>query len=159
MDPTGPVRLGAPALAWWALACVGCVSTIGVEPGREYRLAVDDAFTEVERADIRDGVERWREASSGRMNVHLVAQGEPSDGEIHRGQSDISARRRTLEGWIDADAMADDPEGVYAATLHIEGVLFGVPFVRDARAAMNPDDVADDLTEPDLEACRSVGLC
>lgn len=142
------------------LMLAACASPSEPEPGEEIRLAADASFSEGERVELVAAVARWREASAGRMNVALVREGERARGAIHRGASDLAYRRATLEVWIDVEgSQGAGPDVVRRLAMHYEGRLFGLGPLAGARAILNPDDIAGDLTPRDVDACRSAGLC
>jgi len=45
------------------------------------------------------------------MHTRLVDEGEQADGVIHRARGDVDSRRRTLEVWIDVDALREHRVG------------------------------------------------
>lgn len=118
------------------------------EPGREYTVAVDVRYTPEERAEIQGALDTWHAASGGLIRIRMV----DSDGDttLHRERT-CGSHRITGEVWANPDAMAAegwDVGGLRRCILHNVGSLYGF------RVGMESE-----LTDGDVEACRSAGFC
>lgn len=124
-------------------------------------MTVDPAFTAPERAELDACASSWRDYTAGRVNVSF-------DG----GAGDFRMERRApfpggyetknRVAWIDADGLAADGwdlrSGVRATCMNLLGRIMGMR-QHTGRGVLSSDQVVDEFTDADHEACVAAGFC
>lgn len=142
--------------------CGGCTAAMaGPAPETPYVVAVDDGFTQEERAELDACAAEWATFSGGRVLV-----------EFTDGAAELTLRRsgpfpggyvlRHREAWIDAEGLReagfDARSGVRATCMNLVGQFFRIE-MHDHTGVMGREDVVSTFTDEDLVVCRAAGMC
>jgi hypothetical protein len=140
-------------IVFLALVVGGC-ALAEAEPGQEYTLTVDAAYSVEDRAEIERALTEWRDFSDGLVNIRAVAR--DGDGSLHRslkrGKFSCGNERRSLQIWstrTGSELRACVKRGI--------GVLLGMRYDGATGVLGKTRDV--DFTEDDRQACLEAGFC
>lgn len=160
-------HLGRAVLFLAALGFAGCAAPDAIlgapQPGDELALALSPDWSARERTAVSRALETWRSASHGCLAVHIADVNEQADATLHRGPTPdggagwYSRPERALT--VDADAIADVPDGVEAMTANLVGQIVGMPLHDGPRGVLSRGNVTAEVTADDRASCRAAGYC
>lgn len=121
----------------------------------EIKVHLDSSFSAEERSQIQAAIDDWI-SKGARFYVRLVDD-DSALVKVHRSSYEDKncwRRRRTGEVWINANEISN----IHGCAAYQLGRFYGIPEI-EQNGVMNAHNIALEVSEADVEACKQAGRC